>query len=462
MNTTSFSRSKLLYSLLVVLLATSSMPGSALTQNDVIDLSTSPLPKQVTEALNEVNTSVGTPPGELVYLINTLPPGPPRRITYDLVFQTTGQGALLKPNNVYQITADYANLLYNCRFSPDGEYVSICEGFPYGDASTYRLFLWNRKTKQLQSGPEASLCFPFTYWSPNSQQIAYIQGGDTSGEEAHGTGPLRLNIFDVKTGKTRFIAENPEVKSLSWTSQGTLLYTIKQHSVGETADAYDAKHPDVYEVTTSGSASKLIANAFDPLPSQDGKLITFFGWGATTVTSRQKLGEDGQSRTGIGQFGIYLFNRTSPKRKLIRPLYRYYDYPGLFWSADGKHLFSIKTTYVNVTPSLLSKRTDLQGYFGYAKGQIDEIDTSSLASKELTVVEAKDKSPRYGTSAFRLIGTSSDHRFLYITVNEIGESPDHGISNYVYHDEQAIDLLTGKVYKLWMEKGAEGIDWRGQ
>jgi len=151
----------------------------ALTRSHVAEspprLLTTSLPKSPgNDPVQVLDAGSHSSSGEIVYLLNTLPPGPPRPITYALVFRRIGGGVpASRPPSTVKITAPYANLLLGCSFSPNGQYVLLKQGLPQGDFGPYRIVFWDRKAGHLEPGPRAAINYQKIVWSPTGTSIAY-------------------------------------------------------------------------------------------------------------------------------------------------------------------------------------------------------------------------------------------------------------------------------------------------
>ncbi len=431
----------------------------ALSQRNVAKQTVGTIPN---DPLVAVNNSATLPQGELVYLVNTLPPGPPRPITYDLVTRPTGPGSEVKGvKNIYRITADPISQLFTCQFSPDGKFILLKEGIQGGRMSSFHIFLWNSQTKQLQPGPKAALHYPIIYWSPDAKFIAYVQGGDADGDEIHGTNPIQLYVYDVIKQKSQLVVQNPEAKTLAWTDQGTLLYTFKSRRNNDTPLAYFRRRSDIYEFRVSnGSSVKLIDGAAEPSPSPDGRRVAFAGWPdrveeAKAATQAKAAGKNYQSMQGL-----YLYDRLQKKRTLFHNFRAEEAHDVLLWSSDSKRLYGVQNVYNNTHPSFM-RNSDTKDYPGYGLGHIYSIEIPTLKRREVAVIQAKDDMARPDPeSQFQLKSVSRNGIFLYVYAHElIDDDPN---SNYLSARRSlyALNLTDGSQTVLLSAKNASGLDWR--
>jgi hypothetical protein len=431
----------------------------ALSQHNVAKQTVGAVPN---DPLVAVNISASLPQGELVYLVNTLPPGPPRPITYDLVTQATGPGSGIKGvKNIYQITADPINQLFTCQFSPNGKFVLLKEGIQGGRMSSFHIFLWDSRTKQLQPGPNAALSYPETYWSPDARFIAYIQGGDADGDEIHGTDPICLYVYDVMMKKSQLVVQNPEAKSLAWTDQGTLLYTFKSRRNDDTPLTYSRRRSDIYEFrVSSGSSMKLIDGAAEPSPSPDGRRVAFVGWPDRVEEAKAAIQAKARGRIHQSMQGLYLYDRLQKERTLFHNFRAEEAHDVLLWSSDSKRLYGVQNVYNSTQPSF-TRGSDTKDYPGYGLGHIYSIEIPTLKRREVAVIQAKDDMARPDPeSQFQLKSVSRNGIFLYVYAHElIDDDPN---SNYLSARRSlyALNLTDGSQTVVLSAKNASGLDWR--
>ncbi len=434
----------------------------ALSQRNVAKQTVGTIPN---DPLVAVNNSATLPQGEIVYLVNTLTPGPPRPITYALIFRQLGNGVSSShPLNATEITADYANLLFGCTFSPNGQYVLLKQGRPQGGFGSYRIFFWDRKTKHLEPGPVARINYQQTAWSPTSDAIAYVLGGTPEGWEEQGNKPTSLHVWNLKTGKDHLVVENPQEGIFTWTQRGTLLFPYK----AEDADASKTpilRHPSVYEAsTTGGTALEIIQDGYNPLPSPDDRFIAFLGWSKATKRPTRDKSDVQHQNLDLNRrgevFGLYLFERKTGMRHLIHALKLGEAPDTVLWSQDSKSLYSIQSTYTDKQPPYI-KSSDSNIYPGSGQGQIYAVDVTTLKQMAVATLLATDAMARPDPqSQFAFKGISADGAYLYVLVNELrDDGPIHGylaISRTLY----SIDLRLHSAYPVWTTEKAEGIDWR--
>lgn len=454
-------KTKLLVALVGISLAilATCVVSLALTQKDVVPL------KQVQQVANSpieyINTSASAPTGELVYIADASPPGPPRRITYDLIKQITGPDVLgTQRGTNYRITADYAQALFGCHSAPNGKYIFFKQGLPYGRNEVYRLFILNTQTGKLQNGPNVDLHFPIATWSPDSKFIAYIRGGDADGEQGPDTSPISLCTYNITTGKSTVIIQNQAAQKYSWEYPHQLLYTVKVKLPGDSFVAYSTRRPNIFETKVlDGVSTKIIQDGDDPSASPDNKWIVFLGWPDANQEVIAMKAAKAKGIRYVSQYGLYLYNRRQNKRLLIHTL-GLKDVPDVFvWASDSQRLFSIQNKYKDTSPDFVNT-ADLKDYPGLGEGHITVMDVPSLVRREVAVIKATDTLARPDPeNQFRLLSSSSDGKRLYIYVNEIGRTDPKTLIMDGNLSLRCVNLADGTVLDLWKAKSILGADW---
>jgi dipeptidyl aminopeptidase/acylaminoacyl peptidase len=331
------------------------------------------------------------------------------------------------------------NEAFDPQFSPDGKLVMFKVGVVGESHSYYQLCFWNRATNQVQMGPN-NLNYLNVYWSPDSNYVAYISGGDIEGNEAP-RDPLRLYIYDVKARQSHFVAQNPMAKIMAWTQQNTLMYNVKQQEQPEAKNTPKRSYlADVYVASTNGKSNLFLKNAFDPRPSPDGKKVAFFAWPEPDTS--KKANEKSQVQS---QLGLYSYDREQKKRTLLRPTFSRLRFVGMRWMPDNRHLVTLET--LSQSPQ--------------AKVQVEIIDTVDSTTKKVVVLQANDFQaigPRIETQPqFQPLEVCDNGKQLFIKVSEIV-----GIDSPLFIEEkslQAINLDTGRVIVVAKVRSSLGIDW---
>ncbi len=447
---------KLIGMLLVPVIVAGCGAAIALTRSHVTELPpkllTKPPPKSPgNDPVQVLDTGSHSSSGEIVYLLNTLPPGPPRPITYALVFRQIGGGVpASRPSSTVKITAPYASLLLGCSLSPNGQYVLLKQGMPQGDFGPYRIVIWGRKAGHLDPGPGAAINYQKIVWSPASTSIAYTQASTPDGRGERGDKPVSLRVWNLKTHKDQLIINNPEEGGFAWTRRGTLLFTFKPKDA-KTLETPNLEHPSVYESSaTGGRATQIIRDAYSPQPSPDGRFIAFLGWSdaARRATQTQEV------------FGLYLFEWETGARRLIHALRPEEAPDTVLWSQNSKTLYSIQNVYNNTHPPFVTGHDP--DYPGSGQGRICALDVATLKQTAVATLSATDAMARPDPeSQFAFKGASADGRFLSVLANELrDDGPTVGYLR-VIHTLYSVDPRLHSACPLWTTDKTEGIDWRG-
>lgn len=333
---------------------------------------------------------------------------------------------------------------YNPQFSPDGKTVMFKTGQTGSRHPYYTLCFWNLQTNQIQVGP-SNLNYLLTYWSPDSKFVAYIEGGDIEGNDSP-EHPLQLYIYDVKTNESRLVAKNTLVKQMAWTHQNTLLYSMRQEEKLQVSSSVSVNRVDLYVASPqSGSSRLLLKNAFDAQSAPDGKKLAFFAWPEPEDTLEN---QSEKPRRVQAQLGLYLYDRETKKRTLLRSPFSRLSFAGMRWLPDNQHLLLLQ----NLAPS------------PDAKLQLSILDTDTTTTKNLVVIQANDfkkLSSRIDTEPqFQLLQISKDGKFCFVKVSEfVGRD-----SPWLIEEKslQAVNLNTGEVVAVATVKnsyGPLGLDW---
>lgn len=251
--------------------------------------------------------------------------------------------------------------LFSPQWSPNGRQVLLKVGNAGDRYNVYLMHLWDPGTGQLRQGPPEYISHLLPRWSPDSQHIAYVTGGDIAGRFDRFTEPISLRIYDVRTGQSRMIVRNLGSADFAWTRMNTLLCTLlpqiepqSTHRVGPNSPTKDQsqptprstpQRPNIYEVTATGDAPSLvIRGGSKPIPSSDGRWIAFFGWP-----------DEGKALTGVkdnstsANYGprLMLFDRDTRRRILVRPdVFQFgTQFTQMLWTPDSKRLILIQARY---------------------------------------------------------------------------------------------------------------------
>lgn len=349
-------------------------------------------------------------------------------------------GGLPHPQSISAFRVDGINSkAFDPQFSPDGKTVMFKVGDVGNRYDTFQLCFWDRTTNQVQVGPK-DINYRLVYWSPNSRYVAYILGGDIEGHDSP-EHQLQLHIYDIKTHQSRFIARDSYVKKMAWTPQNELLYNVKSSQPGSGLErAYEA---DLYTASVNkGDSRLLIKNAFNPLPSPDGKKVVFFAWPESEEAEKNT---DKAKPRVQAQLGLYSYDLNTQKRTLLRSPFSYRKFIGMLWVPDNQRLLLFQK--LGESPS--------------ARAQVTVIDTTDSISKTLFTITAND---------FQAIGSrvETQPQFQPLTVSADGEMVLIEVSEIVDRDMpllieeksiRAVSLSSGGVTTIVKVRTSLGIDW---
>ena len=327
--------------------------------------------------------------------------------------------------------AAFGDMVFDPQFSPDGQQVLFKIGGGSSSYSNYQLCIWNRKTNKIRSLPDRPV-YLHTYWSPDGKYIAYVKGGDIAGYPAP-TGPIRLYIYDVATGESRFVAQNPFVTIMEWTPQNSLLYCVQKQENSNSTEQARAFNSDVYVVSgAQGKPELFLSDAYNPQISRDGQKVAFAGWSQSQGQARAKI-------------GLHVFDRATNQRVLLALPFSQEKLVGMQWLADSQRLLVIQQT--SFSPN--------------AKAEIWMVNTTSNSSKKVATLNAKDYAyiDRVRTlPQFSLMALSRDEAHAFFKVSEMSEG-----GPTLYDEDvsiQSVSLKTGQVTTQVKLRNPYGVDWR--
>lgn len=401
------------------------------------------------------------PAGMLVYLVNTLGPGPPRPVTYDLVVQPTGnrRNQKVTPVSCYRFTAEFVTLLMNCRYSPNHEIILLMQRDLGQDLNAFRFYFWNSITKQLQPGPSSGINRSSAHWSPDSQYLAYIEGGDIDRQEKLGSKPLTLQVYSLATQKSRQISENPEVPDYVWTRQQTLLYTQKENKPGIIPLTYARERPSIFESPISGGSQALvIENGLAPSPSPDGKYILFTGWPDPAEEAKAAQAAAAAGKVYQSPYGLYLYNRALKKRRLVAAITGNEPPFNVLWSKNSRQFWIIGDRYHH-SPALRNG-TGGKGDAGEEEEPVSTVQVSDLKVQEVAVFRASEAAVRPGSKlSFYPVGVSNNEQFMYFRSTELQDPGPQSSSYDTIVTLHALRLSDSSDQMIWKVKNLDGYDW---
>lgn len=387
-----------------------------------------PAPKEVALTFLKNTSSLGA--GELIYgdYVRLNPQG---REWANVLKIAKITDAGLDSISVFQVKgARRGERAFDPQFSPDGKQVMFKVGDNSNSYSNYQLCFWDRKTNQIRLGPD-HLVFLHTFWSPNSQYVAYIEGGDIEGNSSP-KDPLRLSIYDLATGKSRFVAQDTFVKSLTWTPQNTLLYCRKKPDTKDKDHSTRSFDGDIYAIPgEGGEAKQFIPDAYNPVISEDGSKLVFAAWSAEKADARS-------------QIGLYSFNRSTQERTLLKVPFSQERSVNIQWLPDNRRVVVLQQTHFSPE----------------AKVAVFLVDTQTNSFKTVASLEAKDVEAisRVKTQPqVALLDLSRDGKSILVEISQFGAGDDT-----LYDEElflRVVNLETGQVSTEAKLKNTYGVDW---
>lgn len=342
------------------------------------------------------------------------------------------------------------NVIYDPEFSPDGRYVLFKKGWPFERYGLFQLYVWdtvNNQVKELfQNSKFKMLTYPVVLWSPDSNYLAYVRGGDSEGNTEDGAS-LFLYIYNWRDGEERLIVKNKTVRfSFSWAAPHNLLYS----SYPENENVSSGSRPDIYEVSAAGGVPRLIIkDGYRPLASPDGKWIAFFG--SENPKSPIPLRSDWEyNPRGLS---LIIAHRDGSKRKAInRESVRY---PVIHWMTDNQHLLSIGYVPTNNNPvSTIADTATISNV------QVRKWNAATGLVKNVAQLQIRDIEPipRAATvPQFQILGLTKNNDSLILKTIEIVDKND--IFYISITTLQQIDLQSGAVDAFLKIKSDNGVDW---
>lgn len=293
------------------------------------------------------------------------------------------------------------------QYSPDGKHILL--HINDKSFSGYSLYVLNAANRKISLLCNATLSNQFSSWSPNGRLVAYIEGGDDSGDTSF-TGPAILSIVDLGTGKSWHVAYSSTFGGdyiCSW-RKNDLIYSLLEpggvvspsnpaQQKEMTRNVASVKRPSVYSYSLNTHKSTLIAkDAYRPCVSPDDQWITFFG----SEHPEQPYTLDQSWQYVSHNASLCIMKADGSGRKALN---REPDlYPVLHWLSDSKHFISLRQT--QGSPDNVA--------------EILEWDPFGEKVRSITSIKSTDSVERdysYLNSIFRLMSVSRDDKRVYIS-----------------------------------------------
>ncbi len=209
-------------------------------------------------------------------------------------------------------------------------------------------------------------------------------------------------------------------RSMAWSGPNTLLYTQQPAHPDDPAG-----RPSIHEARVPGGASHLvIANAYDPAPSPDGRFIAFFGWPGNPnapavkdpdeITGQENLDPNSAQALALSTPRLFIFDRASKKRYPVSDQ----AWGFLAWTPDSRRLIMVATG----TPGTPDIGTPARVRVANLSDILAAPDEKAAASvvREVATVNAEDKAGgfRIWPRNFRLAAVARNGRYIVLDVNE--------------------------------------------
>jgi hypothetical protein len=352
-------------------------------------------------------------------------------------------------------------VIFDPQFAPNGKHILFKFGNPdtYG---SYHLYILDTASDKIRLATPRTLTYRKTAWSPDSEYIAYVSGGDAQGRTIQGEwylGPLRLYACHRETGKESLVVENDTVRdSFSWANPHTLLYAVLSKPEQEVVqklwqrqrDATDNQQgkrqttvnprPSIYEYSVEqGKARILIPDGYRPLSSANGEWIAFFG--SEEPNKAYPLRRSWMERPGDAVLTLSRYEGSERKALNLEPGF----YPYILWTPNSRHLLTVQ---------------DVEDGVKDGQAKVTEWDARTGKFRVITVLQEKN----FGRaiSDFQPVEFAPDNTSLFIKAFELtGRRIDgaKGVFMTERNSLHAIELATGNISPVAQFKHNWGIDW---
>ena len=343
-------------------------------------------------------------------------------------------------------------IIFDPQFSPNGKFILFKFGNPdrYG---SYNLYVLEVASNVVQMISKRKLTYRKTVWSPDSQYVAYVAGGDAQGHVTQGEwslGSLRLYVCQWKTAEERLVVQNNTVRgSFAWTAPHTLIYAALP-DLGQQGDSLEnqraesqklrASRPNIYEYAVDQEKSSLLMqDGYLPISSPDGQWIAFFG--SEKPDAPYPLSSSWMEKPGDAVLMIAPYKGGERKSLNLESGL----YPYVVWMPDNRHLLTIQ----NVEDGVIN---------GQAK--VTEWDIQTGKFRVVTTLQEKD----FGRaiSDFKPLSFSADGATLFFVAFElVGRRIEEmrGVFMAERNSVHAMNLSTGEVSLVAQFKNNWGVDW---
>lgn len=358
--------------------------------------------------------------------------------------------------------------------SPDRRYILFKFGDIWKQHEMYWLYVLDTQTNKLSLVSNKRLAYNFVSWSPDSNYIAFIEGGDSSGNTVEYTaeqnvyfGPLKLYVCDWRKEKSYLVASNDTLSGpFSWFAPHTLLYgalstegqkVLEEQKLKRWQDQEKVDNktpvtqpqqtaiiprPDVYEYSVEEESSKLIIkDGYHPTPSPDGKWIAFYGSEDTQKPVPLRVGWQNDAQGSA----LLLARRDGTGRVALTQ--ETGIYPLIRWRLDNTSLLTVQP--VKNSPD--------------AEAEVKEWDVETQRFRAIATLKAHDyKASKisFVSPKFLPVEVTETPASLYVFVSErVSQYPGIALS-VILQTLYLIDLSKGTVTSVAKIKGATGVDWQ--
>lgn len=367
------------------------------------------------------------------------------------------------------------SILYGPLLSPNGRQILLRygEGYDFSDYLFAVFDLEHNSTRVL--GPHAR--YYSASWSPTGRYIAYMNGGDSDGNNTVTiptdppnilSVPLSFQVFDLQTGRDQRVITNDTLTGpFAWKDANTPVYAVLSPEAQRIVKEQNTKRgktmkkvtpptdsvkelapqPNIFAFNLNQSENRmLLQDGYRPLPSPDGSWIAFFG--SQNVEKPIPLRPEW---TAISTGSALCVAQADGKQRLVLNLFA--DYPEMLWRKDNLHLLTIEN---------IEGRKDRSKF----EGTLKEWNAKTGRFRIVTVLHAYDTgTPDYSLfdPKFRFISISQDGVSAFVVVNENKGDAPHA-SNLKVSTLESVNLESGDVTVIARVKGSFGtrIDWREQ
>lgn len=348
---------------------------------------------------------------------------------------------------VYPIETIENNWVYDPQFSPDGSNLLLKVGHEEGEFPRYRLYVLNLHAQRLKKIPSGELSYHSTAWSPDSQSVAFVEGGSAFGDEDEGGSPIRLMVCQWQQGVTRPIVQNKGVVGgFCFASPDTLLYTAlpspeqeEKAGLPKATTSSKVPQPNIYEVKGTGTPRLVVRFGHFPVVSPDGKRIAFFG--AENVERPSTINKwwwafsQGSS--------LCVIDRDGTGRKALN--LQHGNYSQLLWPSQPDRLLSVDQMQPSPIKQFLIKEWDLGSGRWKALGTLKAQD-----------FEAVDTSLKPGIFALQ----PPDKKGSIVFYSKEITGLDKVENEYVFLCSiESFNIATGVTTAIALIKGPPEVDW---